>query len=336
MRKSISIIIPIYNSEKYIISCLGCIVSQTYPNTLIECIIINDGSFDNSAELSKEFISNYKGNIRFKLINHKTNKGLAEARNTGIKVATGSYLYFMDSDDHITNNCIEKLFAATELYPDADIIVGNSINKKNNSIHHNQEDYIYFNSRKQILSDTLMLIYTAFAWNKLVKYSFLTSNNLYFYPKMKYYEDLYWNLEIAQHINAIVYIPDIIYIYEFTDNSLMSTINQNWGKVIFSKIELIRKAWLLYNEEYEIETHLFIGHQIYQILSHPNIDKEVRKMISTERKDLVKRVLLFKHPLLLLYDLLLFNPLRQITKFRFYRSRYMVIRLWVYHKTKKN
>ncbi|WP_300363919.1 glycosyltransferase family 2 protein [Fusobacterium sp.] len=101
MNIKVSIIVPIYNVEKYLRKCLESIRKQTYKN--IEIILINDGSTDNSENICKTYLDDK----RFKLINQE-NKGLSEARNTGIKNFKGDYLLFVDSDDWLEENCIES------------------------------------------------------------------------------------------------------------------------------------------------------------------------------------------------------------------------------------
>ena len=106
MKKDISIIVPIYNSEKYLKKCIDSIINQTKKE--LEIILINDGSTDNSEKIIKE----YKDK-RIKYIKN-TNQGIGTTRNQGIKEATGKYLMFIDSDDYIENNACELLYNKAE------------------------------------------------------------------------------------------------------------------------------------------------------------------------------------------------------------------------------
>ena len=119
----VSIIIPIYNVSQYIKRCIDSVISQTYQN--IECILVDDYSPDNSIHLAEEIINSYKGAIDFRIIHHTQNEGLSSARNSGTNVATGDYLYYLDSDDEITPGCIEKLLALVEKYPNVEMVQGN-------------------------------------------------------------------------------------------------------------------------------------------------------------------------------------------------------------------
>ena len=103
----VSIIVPVYNVEDYIERCMLSIIDQTYPN--IECIIVDDCTPDNSITIIQSLLQQYNGTISFKILKHTTNKGLSESRNTGTEKATGDYIYYLDSDDELTPNCIEHL-----------------------------------------------------------------------------------------------------------------------------------------------------------------------------------------------------------------------------------
>lgn len=104
----ISIIVPCYNQEKYISECLDSVLAQTFENW--ECIVINDGSTDNSLNIIKEYT---KKSDKIKLLNQK-NSRLVTARNNGIKTSSGKYIYPLDGDDKIAPDCLAKLYEAME------------------------------------------------------------------------------------------------------------------------------------------------------------------------------------------------------------------------------
>lgn len=105
----VSIIIPIYNVEQYLAQCLDSVINQTYKN--IEIICVNDCSLDNSFRILDEYSKNDK---RIKIINRENNGGLSAARNTGLDNASGKYIYFLDSDDWIDLDYIEKMLNAAD------------------------------------------------------------------------------------------------------------------------------------------------------------------------------------------------------------------------------
>ncbi len=118
----ISIIVPVYNVAPYIAACLQSVMHQTCQDAL-ECILVDDCGTDNSMEVVGETLKAYKGPIDFKVVHHTQNRGLSAARNTGMAEATGDYVYFLDSDDEIAPDCIQRL--ATPLQQEAfDMVVG--------------------------------------------------------------------------------------------------------------------------------------------------------------------------------------------------------------------
>ena len=121
----VSIIIPIFKVEKYIKRCLESVVSQDYSD--IECILVNDCSPDDSFSIAKDFVDNYTGHISFSLVSHNINKGLSEARNTGINQSKGDYIYFLDSDDAIPNDAISNLVQAATHHGYPEIVYGRTI-----------------------------------------------------------------------------------------------------------------------------------------------------------------------------------------------------------------
>ena len=106
----VSVIVPVYNVEKYIDKCLKSLVNQTLSD--IEIIVVNDGSTDNSETIIKQYLEKYQNKIKYVI---KQNGGLSDARNYGMKFATGEYIAFLDSDDYVDNTIYEKMYnKATE------------------------------------------------------------------------------------------------------------------------------------------------------------------------------------------------------------------------------
>ena len=121
--KKVSVIVPVYNAEKYLEKCVNSIVNQTYKN--LEIILINDGSKDNSLALCKKF----NADARVVVIDQE-NRGAAGARNSGISVATGDYISFVDADDWVENSFIEKLVNLIQS-TDSDISICKIVRTKN-------------------------------------------------------------------------------------------------------------------------------------------------------------------------------------------------------------
>lgn len=217
----VSIIIPVYNVEAYIERCLLSVLNQTYSH--IEIIIIDDCTPDNSITIAKELISAYTDkNVH--IIKHEGNRGLSAARNTGIRNSTGEYIYFLDSDDEIVINAIEKLVSFIIKESNIDIVVGGV-----EVIGNYPEVIIPFADGETLLSNENILnsffkneLYVM-AWNKLVKRSFILDNNLFFYEGI-YHEDLLWSFEVAKKAKKITFCLDKTYLYYIRGNSIVGSI----------------------------------------------------------------------------------------------------------------
>ena len=131
--KEVSIIIPIYNVERYVAECLNSVISQTYDHSKIECIIVDDCTPDRSMDIINNMIGQYKGEMTFIIKRHYTNKGLSASRNTGLKNATAEFVYFIDSDDYLYPNSLKSLYDAHLMHQDAELIIGNAYNEMLNT-----------------------------------------------------------------------------------------------------------------------------------------------------------------------------------------------------------
>jgi glycosyltransferase involved in cell wall biosynthesis len=250
----ISIIIPIYNVEQYVERCLNSAFNQTYQD--IEYIIVNDCTQDNSMNIVAKTISHFEKNI--KVIHHEKNKGLSEARNTGIRVATGDYVYFLDSDDEITNNCIEILVRESDGY---EIILGEFISNpsdksllknKKNTFEDDEIKIAYFNE----------LIYVT-AWNKLIDRKFLLSNNLFFEPGL-IHEDYLWTFFLLMACKKLKIIEEVTYIYYIRGGSLGTNFtikNVDHHIIGFNKIE----NYLINNADIGAEKYEYLIKNKYRI-----------------------------------------------------------------------
>lgn len=224
----ISIIIPTYGVESYIYDCLQSVAKQTYCKDL-ECIIVDDCTPDNSVEIAKEFCSQYNGCIDFKIINRDKNGGLSAARNTGLSAATGEYVYFLDSDDEITPDCIKNLVEplSTKHY---DFVVGGlTITTSTNEEVPNVPLLL---DRGELMGNGIIQSYCRgqyymMAWNKLCKRDFLIQKNLFFTEGI-IHEDNIWSFQMACRAESMYVVPDTCYIYKLRPNSI--TTNQKYDR----------------------------------------------------------------------------------------------------------
>lgn len=237
----VSIIVPVYNVSKYIEDCLHSIANQTYDN--IECILVDDCGNDNSMEICERFVASYKGKIRFHIVHHKKNRGLSASRNTGTDIATGEYVYYLDSDDKLYPQCLELLIAETIKHPNVEMVVGEIVASPMKEFYSfanfKNMDYVdspnwmrrnYFNTTK---------VFPVNAWNKLVKRQFLIDNKISFKEGL-IHEDVLWMYWMALRLQRISFVHCPTYFHLTTENSIMTTTTvertvKNWG-IIFSEI----------------------------------------------------------------------------------------------------
>lgn len=209
----ISIIIPTYSVEKHIRRCVESILAQTYENW--ELILVDDGSPDNSGLICEEYA---KYNERIIVI-HKQNGGSASARNVGLNAATGDYITFIDADDWIESDGIEKMMLSAET-TDADIVMADfTIEQLDGSC----------SVRKEGLSnpDAIELMKAMMTGklhgsncNKIYRRSLIVANNIHFIDGADYTEDLALNIKLLTLTNRITYLPVAYYHYCIYDNSM--------------------------------------------------------------------------------------------------------------------
>lgn len=212
----VSIVVPVYKVEKYIIRCLHSVVSQTYHN--IECIIVNDSTPDRSFDIAQAFVKDHS-DIDFRFAQHDKNKGLSEARNTGVRIATGDYVYFLDSDDAISPSAIEDLVAVAEANNKPDIVYGHTIAIDDDGKRHPFEPDTLLPSmtdNRDILLGNLYNLWPRIACNKLVLRTVFTDLGKWFCPGLLH-EDELWTFEVATAINTMIFCPKVTYIYYVGD-----------------------------------------------------------------------------------------------------------------------
>ena len=167
----------VYNVEKYVAECLNSVISQTYDHSKIECIIVNDCTTDDSMDIVYEIIKKYDGGMSFIICRHEHNEGVSAARNTGIEVAKGNYIFFIDSDDYIYPNSLELLLNASKIYGYPDMVVGNfyyEFLKKNNYTFDKVVKLKYIDSRIFLLMLSVLTLQPIS--NKIVNSRLFRSN----------------------------------------------------------------------------------------------------------------------------------------------------------------
>ncbi len=218
----ISVIVPVYNVEKYLPQCLDSIVNQTYSN--LEIVVVNDKSPDNSQQIIDEYAAK---DPRIKPIIHKANRGLGGARNTGISAATGDYISFVDSDDWIETNTIEILVGEIKTNG-SDIIKFGRIDKYPDSKEiflpfFSQQ--IYYNGWDDIKEDTIKNRFIPLCPTSIYKRKLIVDNKIVF-PEKLLFEDFYFAIQVNVLATKISYVNKPLYYWrKEREGSITYTVN---------------------------------------------------------------------------------------------------------------
>ena len=261
----VSIIMPVYNVEKYLDRAIQSAINQTYKN--IEIIIVNDGSTDNSEQIISDYTEKDKRIIYIK----QKNTGLSEARNSALKIATGEYVFFFDSDDFIEEDAIEKMISVVKKYNKADMVICNYkviYEYKKNDIkycsHLKEPNENIFVKDVDFMKDLyLNFKYENHVWDKLYKLSIINENNLCFKSRM--IEDVLFNIQIYPYLNNIAFSNEYLYNYCIRENSIT-------GKYCNNLYEQYMELFNLLEKDYEknkktIKLDEFLGYNIYNLLA---------------------------------------------------------------------
>lgn len=235
---TVSIIVPVYKVEIELDRCVHSLVNQTHPN--IEIILVDDGSPDTCPELCDQYA---KEDNRIKVV-HKENGGLSDARNAGLKKATGDYILYVDSDDYIDLDSCERLLNAIG-EQEVDIVVGNAIMEKPNGeekmLHSATPAGVIYSAKEFIIKSISAYQWYAPAWLNMYRREYLLENELYF-KKGIYFEDMQMLPRVFLQAKRIATIDGTFYHYIVRDNSIMTTDGRD-SKKVNDSIEIYRQ-WL--------------------------------------------------------------------------------------------
>jgi len=214
----ITLIVPIYNVEKYLNRCINSIINQSY--TYLEIILIDDGSTDNCPEICEEW---KKKDNRIKVI-HKTNGGLSDARNAGLAISSGKYIAFIDSDDWVHKDYVWNLYSAIKKN-NADIsacdiqIVYDSSNPDIDNSMPNISSYTPEEALETLISGCK---FRAVAWNKLFHKNILRGE---WFKEGRYHEDEFFTYKILSKAKILSYVDSKLYYYYQRSGSIMNSIS---------------------------------------------------------------------------------------------------------------
>ncbi len=232
----ISVIIPVYKVEKYVRQCIqsivegiSCIADQA------EVIVVDDGSPDASGVIADEFALKYD----FVSVIHKQNAGVAAARNTGIEMAKGEWLYFVDSDDYLAENALTILCKRCRQCYEADLLLFDAYQdteKGEKAWEHFSSEYVWTECKKiyglqqgtlyfPIVSSCIAATKVPLAapWDKIYRRKFIVSHNLYFRENLRVLDDMIFNFEVFGEAGQVAYFKEKIYHYRYVNNSITNS-----------------------------------------------------------------------------------------------------------------
>ncbi|MCD2502361.1 glycosyltransferase [Clostridium sp. NSJ-145] len=277
----ISVIVPVYNVEKYLEKCIISILGQTFKD--FELILVNDGSTDSSGEICNKY---KKIDERIKVIYQK-NSGLSAARNAGLEMAKGDYIGFVDSDDYINNNMYETMFKLAQ-ENNADIVQCKFKKFYNDFLEENEENntnriFNISNSEEalyKLLSIGDMNVQCVVAWNKLYKSNLF--NDIRF-PIAKIHEDEFTTYKLFDKSKKIVFCESEMYYYRQVDGSIM---NSKFNKRRLHYLEALEEQLCYFeNRNKEIYKEILIKYELnlkiyyFRVKSNIENNKEILKEI---------------------------------------------------------
>ncbi len=299
----ISFIVPIYNAEAYLPQCVDSLLAQTHQD--FEIILVDDESPDNCPEICDTYAEK---DTRVKVI-HQKNGGVCEARNAGIRCATGDWIYFVDSDDWLENNAGELMLkTAQETGADCVMIAHNehkngvmrSCQLFSKPLTLDKPEEIIELQKYTIYPSVSRLPYTgtrsgyAALWSKFVKAGIIQENGVFFNSNTKgLFEDGLFSLQVLDHVTKMVYIQTPLYNYRIQEASLIHGYRKNGDDLLKSSFQELEnylrttKKWDAFAQAYYIRAVAFFAGFLSRYLFHPDNEsktgfKEMKKLLKSE------------------------------------------------------
>jgi len=281
MGKTISVIIPVYNVEKYLPTCMDSLLAQSYKD--LEIILIDDGSPDDSGRLCDEYAAR---DARIRVI-HQINGGAANAKNAGLRIATGYYLTFLDSDDYIETDAYEHMVSVLEEC-DADVL---QCAYRDVFVGRKEDQYV-LNERREFSVENYLERYTTdwtcgLLWDKLYKRVLFDG---IFFEEGHVVDDEFFTYQGIMNAQKVVYDPHIIYNYRKRKSSATGNVNYQ-ERTIGDRLDYLQQRRRKIAERYPTLKKKFDEHYMNMCLwlsVHPYISKELLHRIRTLVKEYVK------------------------------------------------
>ena len=274
----VSIVVPVYNVKDYLDKCLNTLVNQTIKD--IEIIIVNDGSTDDSYKIIDKYAKKYSKLI--KVLNQQ-NQGVSDARNNGLKLATADYVMFVDSDDYLNLDAVEKAYKKiTSEKADVVIFGNNVVNESGNIISATYPSQtIYNNELEKIIFGNVC------PWNKIYKKSLIEKSDFKFRSKI-WYEDLDYSFKVFVESKKTSFLEENLYNYLIRPNSIMNNQKANRNLEILDAIdEIISYAnkHNIYKKYYNVIEYLCVYH-VYICAITRVINMKIKR---SQKKELIDK-----------------------------------------------
>lgn len=321
---SLSIIVPVYNVEKYIRRCIESIMIQGSRDIELECIIIDDKGSDNSMNIVHEMLENYEGSIEFHIVTHEKNRGVAAGRNTGAMLAKNEYILFMDSDDYLLADGIKFLMDAAIKYSNSDVVIGNFLSVRGNKPAYDIVTPVVYDIQDEIRRNFLMVELDCFPWNRVLRRQFIIENKLFF-QEGTIFEDVIWAYHVFDKAQMVIKIPTMTYVYENNPSSVMNSTREKATATVRSFVSFCNE---MLDQPYD---NMFIIHKLYvfnilmkaiDVNMQAEVEQNVRGSLYKIRKRLFYETLYSGRFLLSFYFLTAFPPFCSILRWSWYRRHF--------------
>ncbi len=322
----VSVLVPIYNVEKYIRRCAASLFEQSYHN--LEYVFVNDCSPDNSIDVLKDVISHYPNrSSQIKIIDHDKNRGLAAARNTGVANCTGVFIVHVDSDDYLEPNAVE-LLVNQQLATGADIITGMAL------MHTQDKDILMphppYKNKEEMVLYMMQPSGCHSIWLRLIRKSLYEQHGISAMEGVNYAEDCWVMTRLSYYASSFSFIDEVVYHYDCTrDDSYMASNRGGINKILINDvivtaekiIDFFRDKELLYYEKANQEAVKFIEYNLMRAV-HAS-DSELFGKLLTSLKAFDKKYWV---------DIGWDNSIKRVLSQNMYSCRVMLFLMSIYYR----
>ncbi|MCM1188702.1 MAG: glycosyltransferase [bacterium] len=261
MEPLVSIIVPVYNAENYLVRCVGSVLNQEYTN--FELLLVDDGSRDNSGAVCDGFAQR-DGRVR---VIHKENTGVSDSRNCALEQAKGKYIQFLDSDDWLTPEAT-KLFVRSAEASGCDMVIADFYRVSGGNLAHKgdieKEGLLTRQEFAVLMMENPADFYYGVLWNKLFRRELIDRLCLRMDPQISWCEDFIFNLEYLRHCRSIYALNVPVYYYVKTKGSLVNSQGASINNTIRMKLNVFEYYNQFYKEIYDEESYDDIRFQVYR------------------------------------------------------------------------